>query len=33
MSCQDHCPKSLPTTAAIAGLKRRTARALLAGEL
>jgi fumarate reductase iron-sulfur subunit len=33
MSCQDHCPKSLPTTAAIAGLKRRAARALLAGEL
>ncbi|HEX2336469.1 MAG TPA: succinate dehydrogenase/fumarate reductase iron-sulfur subunit [Hyphomicrobiaceae bacterium] len=32
-SCQEHCPQALNPTAAIAGLKRRTMRAYLAGEL
>lgn len=33
MSCTERCPKHLPLTAAIAGLKRETTRALLRGEL
>jgi fumarate reductase iron-sulfur subunit len=33
MSCTARCPKSLAPTAAIAGLKRATARALVAGNL
>lgn len=33
MSCTERCPKRLPLTAAIAGLKRATTRALLRGEL
>jgi fumarate reductase iron-sulfur subunit len=33
MSCTERCPKRLPLTAAIAGLKRASARALLRGEL
>ena len=32
-SCQEHCPLSLNPTASIAGLKRRTTRAYLKGEL
>ena len=32
-SCQEHCPLSLNPTAAIAGLKRRTALAFLKGEI
>jgi fumarate reductase iron-sulfur subunit len=32
-SCQQHCPKALNPTASIAGLKRRTVQAYLAGEL
>jgi fumarate reductase iron-sulfur subunit len=32
-SCQEHCPQSLNPTASIAGLKRRAARAWLAGKL
>jgi fumarate reductase iron-sulfur subunit len=32
-SCQEHCPQSLNPTAAIAGLKRRTAAAYLKGEI
>jgi fumarate reductase iron-sulfur subunit len=32
-SCQEHCPQALNPTAAIAGLKRRTMRAYLKGEL
>ncbi len=33
MGCTERCPKQLAPTAAIAGLKRATARALLRGEL
>ncbi|MFN7750803.1 MAG: succinate dehydrogenase/fumarate reductase iron-sulfur subunit [Pseudomonadota bacterium] len=33
MSCTERCPKHLPLTSAIAGLKRETTRALLRGEL
>jgi fumarate reductase iron-sulfur subunit len=33
MTCTERCPKHLPLTAAIAGLKRVTTRALLKGEL
>ena len=33
MSCTERCPKQLSPTAAIAGLKRETAKALLKGEL
>jgi len=33
MSCTERCPKALAPTAAIAGLKRRVAGALLRGEL
>jgi fumarate reductase iron-sulfur subunit len=33
MTCTERCPKHLPLTAAIAGLKRATTRALLKGEL
>ena len=33
MGCTQHCPKKLAPTAAIAGLKRATASAWLAGEL
>jgi fumarate reductase iron-sulfur subunit len=33
MSCTERCPKHLSPTAAIAGLKRETAKALLKGEL
>ena len=33
MSCTERCPKALAPTAAIAGLKRATARAALRGEL
>ena len=33
MGCTEHCPKKLAPTASIAGLKRATVRALLAGEL
>jgi fumarate reductase iron-sulfur subunit len=33
MSCTERCPKRLPLTAAIAGLKRASTRALLRGEL
>ena len=32
-SCQEHCPQALNPTAAIAGLKRRTAAAYLKGEI
>ena len=32
-SCQEHCPQALNPTASIAGLKRRTMRAYLKGEL
>ncbi len=32
-SCQELCPQALNPTAAIAGLKRRTAAAYLKGEL
>jgi succinate dehydrogenase iron-sulfur subunit len=32
-SCQEHCPKALNPTAAIAGLKRRTVAAYLKGEI
>jgi fumarate reductase iron-sulfur subunit len=32
-SCQEHCPKALNPTAAIAGLKRRTMQAYIRGEL
>jgi len=32
-SCQEHCPQALNPTASIAGLKRRTARAYLRGEI
>jgi fumarate reductase iron-sulfur subunit len=32
-SCQEHCPKALNPTAAIAGLKRHTMQAYLKGEL
>jgi succinate dehydrogenase iron-sulfur subunit len=32
-SCQEHCPQALNPTASIAGLKRRTVRAFLAGEI
>ncbi len=32
-SCQELCPQALNPTAAIAGLKRRTVRAYLAGEI
>lgn len=32
-SCQEHCPKALNPTAAIAGLKRRTLAAYLKGEI
>ncbi len=32
-SCQEHCPKALNPTAAIAGLKRRTLQAFLKGEI
>jgi fumarate reductase iron-sulfur subunit len=32
-SCQEHCPQALNPTASIAGLKRRTTRAYLRGEL
>jgi fumarate reductase iron-sulfur subunit len=32
-SCQEHCPQALNPTASIAGLKRRTMRAYLRGEL
>jgi fumarate reductase iron-sulfur subunit len=32
-SCQEHCPQALNPTAAIAGLKRRTAAAYLNGEI
>src|SRR5262245_3237638 len=32
-SCQELCPQSLNPTASIAGLKRRTVRAYLAGEI
>ena len=32
-SCQEHCPKALNPTAAIAGLKRRTVQAYIRGEL
>jgi fumarate reductase iron-sulfur subunit len=31
--CQEHCPKSLSPTAAIAGLKRSVAVAALKGKL
>ena len=33
MTCTERCPKHLPLTAAIAGLKRATTRALLKGDL
>ena len=33
MGCTEHCPKQLAPTASIAGLKRATAKALLAGKL
>ena len=33
MTCTERCPKHLPLTSAIAGLKRVTTRALLKGEL
>jgi fumarate reductase iron-sulfur subunit len=33
MNCTERCPKRLPLTAAIAGLKRASTRALLRGEL
>ena len=33
MGCTEHCPKKLAPTASIAGLKRASAKALLAGEL
>ena len=33
MSCTERCPKHISPTAAIAGLKREVAKALLAGEL
>jgi fumarate reductase iron-sulfur subunit len=32
-SCEQHCPKALNPTAAIAGLKRRTMQAYIRGEL
>jgi fumarate reductase iron-sulfur subunit len=32
-SCQEHCPLALNPTASIAGLKRRTAKAYLQGEI
>jgi fumarate reductase iron-sulfur subunit len=32
-SCQEHCPQALNPTASIAGLKRRTMRAYLKGEI
>ncbi len=32
-SCQEHCPQALNPTASIAGLKRRTMRAYIRGEL
>ena len=32
-SCQEHCPQTLNPTASIAGLKRRTMRAYLKGEV
>ena len=32
-SCREHCPRQLNPTAAIAGLKRAAARAILRGEL
>ena len=32
-SCQEHCPQALNPTASIAGLKRRTMRAYLRGEI
>ena len=32
-SCEQHCPKGLNPTASIAGLKRRTVEAYIAGEL
>jgi fumarate reductase iron-sulfur subunit len=32
-SCQEHCPQALNPTASIAGLKRRTMRAYLKGEV
>jgi fumarate reductase iron-sulfur subunit len=32
-SCEQHCPKSLNPTAAIAGLKRRTMQAYIRGEI
>jgi fumarate reductase iron-sulfur subunit len=32
-ACQEHCPKHLSPTAAIAGLKRATVLALLKGRL
>ena len=32
-SCQEHCPQALNPTASIAGLKRRTMRVYLKGEL